>query len=342
MKYKLLGLLAGVALFSSCATIFNSKTQKVNFYGLDEDSKMILNDSIYNLPTRVEIKRSKEPLKIQYITDKTSSHDIHRYFSFAYVPGNIFLNYASGIGFLVDIKTPKKYAYKNNIVLAHDLPTNKSEQAAFIGDKLKNIEKVKMFAHDREKKLFDKHFNIQTGDFFHTIQLPSLTFFNFDNQNLDSNVYGGLFSVGYGFEKFYTNKKFWGVYATLRTNRFDLIISELAETYDDIYEVSLALTNNHVISPRWSVGYGIRGNYNMNHYEEYYFTYTVDDIILRQNVDKVKNYYLTLGAEANIQFKLNKGFYLGYTHGQQFYKFSTNENTSYFGFSTGIDFKYKF
>ena len=59
MKYKFLSFLLGSLLLSSCATIFNSKTQKVNFYGLDEDSKMILNDSIYNLPTRVEVKRSK-------------------------------------------------------------------------------------------------------------------------------------------------------------------------------------------------------------------------------------------------------------------------------------------
>src|SRR5690554_7056611 len=69
-------------LLTSCATILNRNHQKVNFYGDEPNSKMVFNDSVYELPVRLRVERSSKSLSVDYLTNETSENTIRRKLDF--------------------------------------------------------------------------------------------------------------------------------------------------------------------------------------------------------------------------------------------------------------------
>ncbi len=332
-------------LLTSCATIFNQKQQKVNFYGDEPNSKMIYNDSIYELPVRLKVERSGHNLKTEYVTDETTENSIRRKLDFKFVPGNIFFTLGAGIAFLIDSQTPKKYKYPSNVVLTHKNFQNKREwgnyQKQYFDENSREIEENRLFVDENEKKLFEKHQFKSKGDRFHVIQLPSFTAFDIATKD-DRESFAGLFTVGYGFEKFYTDKMFWSAEATLRTNHFDLIFSNLDDDKDNVLQTTIAIHNNHLINKRWEIGYGLRASFNMLDYEAYYYNYSNSGILISSTISRVKDHFFTMGASFRGTYHLGKGFYGGVSFAPDFVKFADYGNISEFNSTYGIDLKYKF
>jgi hypothetical protein len=120
MKF-IAGLLM-LLLFTSCATIFNKKTCKVNFITTPGDSKIVYKDSIYESPVTLNVKRSKEPLKITQVYDtikkdytiKASPNGQFLYGNLAGLEGLLVF---VPIPYLIDLTNPKRFYYGSNLEL---------------------------------------------------------------------------------------------------------------------------------------------------------------------------------------------------------------------------------
>jgi hypothetical protein len=109
-------------LFSSCATIFNKKTCKVNFITKPGGSRIIYKDSIYDSPVTLNVKRSKEPLRITQVYDtlkkdyiiKASPNAQFLYCNLAGISGILFF---VPVPYIVDLTNPKRFYYGSNLEL---------------------------------------------------------------------------------------------------------------------------------------------------------------------------------------------------------------------------------
>ncbi|HUH25718.1 MAG TPA: hypothetical protein VLY87_03765 [Flavobacterium sp.] len=344
MKKRIILIAILPFLFTSCATIFNQKHQKINFYGDEPNSKMMFKDSVYELPVRLRIERSKSDLKAQYVTNETTENSIRRRLDFKYLPGNIFFTYGAGIAFLVDVKTQKKYKYPSKIVLTHQEFPNRGKwvdyQKQYFDEHEEEIENNRLFVDEKEKNVYEKHAFKSKGDRFHVIQFPSLSIFDIGTKDQRSS-FAGLFTVGYGFEKFYTDKMFWSAEATLRTNNFDLILSSLDNYKDDVWQTSLSVHNNHLLTKRWEIGYGLRASYNMLSYETFYYNYN-SGIFMSSTRAQIKDRFITIGASFKTSYHLGKGFYGGLSYAPDFVKYADYGNFSEYNATYGIDLRFKF
>jgi hypothetical protein len=114
---KLPSLLYCCLLFSSCATLLNSGTQKINIY-TDKRIKVISvakSLSVFNDSDAVYVERSKSPLTILVQLDSIPKTVAVTSTSSLAFWSNIYFNY--GLGMLVDMNNAKRYAYPKNIYL---------------------------------------------------------------------------------------------------------------------------------------------------------------------------------------------------------------------------------
>ena len=100
-----------VLLISSCASISLEKTYKLEIKS-DKISKIQYQDSIYSLPTKIEIYRSTKPLKFTYIADSINHNfEFNAIHNPNFVYGNLFVG-----GYHIDLLNPKRFYYgKTNI-----------------------------------------------------------------------------------------------------------------------------------------------------------------------------------------------------------------------------------
>lgn len=344
MKKIIILTIALPFLLTSCATILNRSHQKVNFYGDEPNSKMVFNDSVYELPVRLRVERSSKSLSVDYLTNETSENTIRRKLDFKYLPGNIFLGPASGVAFLVEGRTPKKYRYPLNILLTHQKFEKRGDlidyQKNYFFEHKEEIENNRLFVDEKEKYVYEKHQNKSKGDRFHVIHLPS--FSAFDIGTIDQREsFAGLFTVGYGFEKFYTDKMFWSAELTVRTNWFDLILSSLDDHKDSFVQTSISVHNNHLMGKRWEVGYGIRASYNMLNYEAIYYNYN-NGIFMSSTYAQIKDYYISAGASGRVSYHFGKGLYGGLSYAPDFVKYADYGNRSEYNATYGLDLRFKF
>ena len=331
-------------LLTSCATILNRSHQKVNFYGDEPNSKMVYNDSVYELPVRLGVERSHKNLEVNYLTNETSENSIRRKLDFKYLPGNIFFGPASGVAFLTEGRTPKKYRYPSDILLTHQKFEDPDDLIDYRKDYLhkhrKEIENNRLFVDEKEQYVFEKHANKSKGDRFHVIHFPS--FSAFDVGTVDQREsFAGLFTLGYGFEKFYTDKMFWSADFTVRTNWFDLILSATDTFKDSFVQSSIAFHNNHLIGKRWEAGYGIKASYNRLNYEAIYYNYN-NGIFMSTTYARIKDYYMSVGVSGRVAYHFGKGFYGGISYAPDFMKFADYGNRSEYNATYGLDLRFKF
>jgi hypothetical protein len=108
---------------TSCATILNKSTTKINIY-TTEPSEIILNtDTLYAIDNkaRLIVQRSNDTIYLNSLTDKQEKTVlIAPKFSPTYLC-NIF-NY--GIGFLIERKNPKRFTYPSRVFVDTDDPTD--------------------------------------------------------------------------------------------------------------------------------------------------------------------------------------------------------------------------
>jgi len=125
--HKLTFLLVGSALlFSSCASILNSKTTSINFATSEPARLVIENDTINSnkVGQNIEVARNRVPLNVEIIQDdKTKNIDVYSRNSAAYYANFVGIplyGVPTLIGLVVDNKNPKRYAYPKTVFIDTD------------------------------------------------------------------------------------------------------------------------------------------------------------------------------------------------------------------------------
>ena len=109
-------------VFSSCATIVNNKYQKVSILIDDEFPELIINytDTFTQHSVEVEILRSRKDVAMQLRSDENEGLVfLESRLSPEFTLGNL-INYTWGLGWLIDLPSPKKYQYSRAVKLSFD------------------------------------------------------------------------------------------------------------------------------------------------------------------------------------------------------------------------------
>ena len=104
---------------SSCATLFNSRTKKLEIV-TDGPATVVMNNdtlkNINNLRHRTEVLRQRAPLALSVYNDTLSKIiTVHSNSSFAF-----YANFGlfHGLGMLIDRKNPKRFTYPNTVYIS--------------------------------------------------------------------------------------------------------------------------------------------------------------------------------------------------------------------------------
>jgi hypothetical protein len=109
-------------IISSCATLVNNKYQKINILIEDETPELIINytDTFTQHSFDVEILRSRKDVAMQLRSDQNEGVVfLESRLSPEFTLGNL-INYTWGLGWLIDLPSPKKYQYHRAVKLSFD------------------------------------------------------------------------------------------------------------------------------------------------------------------------------------------------------------------------------
>ena len=121
---RLVVVLLTVLLSTSCATLINTRTVRVNVFS-DTDSVKVHfnNDSLnwHNLPTNIDVIRSKNNLMITTQKDTTQKQiEVKRRLSTAFWLGNLSFGPFDVLGYIVDLTNHKRFTYPKTIFIDYN------------------------------------------------------------------------------------------------------------------------------------------------------------------------------------------------------------------------------
>lgn len=245
---KKLFALAAVLCLTSCATIFNREEYKMKVFSYDANMKAEINDSLYNLPAYVKVKRSKEDLKVTLITDS-----MRKDFTVKASPNAelIYGNFLFSIGypgaFAIDMTTQKRFTYGKKIRL------DKNATDSIIEPPI-----LKSW-----NDFVKKEYTTPKNTWAFTASIPYANQFYQQPRNEGTKSRVGFFGISAGLEYYYKDNRFVKISAAAPID-FDLPFPAPLDKFDS-YEImrasNFSLTDNYKFN-RISFGYGL--NYTIH------------------------------------------------------------------------------
>lgn len=222
-------LIISLISLSSCATIFNNKTQKIQII-TDPNIIVLSNDSTLKKSNYIDeylVFRDKKPLRVAL---KVENRDTTVLLKSKLTPlffSNLLFNY--GIGMALEIDKPNIFNYSPQTYL-----TFKNGSVKAISGIFKN-----------------------KGDLDLHIGIPHFNFFNAKTLNKNINT-GGFWGIESGFDFYHKNKQFVSINIGNVTNFPIPIIGAIKLTGErnSVSTYYLNLRNNHLIN-RLALGYGL-------------------------------------------------------------------------------------
>lgn len=305
-------LLIFVLIFSSCATILNSKTKRIDIT-TTEAAKIIVNhDTIPMVNNRIVVRvpRQDDSLKIKIIGNRISkSAFIKAENSFAYWL-NAYPTPMLWTGFLIDNRNPKRYTYPGRLYF------NMSDSSSPV------------FLFDPSDK---------KGQLLLYISLPWINCFYMKPgaEDYKSNI--GFWGIGLGVDYYYNARQFINLKASAVTDFFvpfpaAVDIKGLNELMSSSY---LALSNNHKIK-NFSLGYGL--SFERNTWNLRYFGSRPDTLTTDQQPRKKSNN--AIGFVFPVYYQTGRSFYVGMIYRPTIFRIATNTQFAY-EHLISIDFGWK-
>ena len=277
-------------MISSCATLSNSPTVKVNIYSDTDSVKVYVNNDSLNwqaLPTSIDVMRSKNNLMVTAQKDTIQKQiEVKRETSTAFWLGNAFPSFfyssAGIVGYVIDLTSPKRFTYPKTVLL------NFNDNGEF------------SFEQKRDLIPFEKNdirLNLKSSLFNHLSLNP--------NSEFREDKFG---FVGYGIGLEYGYSK----------NRFLETSFSFAMTYewpfpvhiDKVYNKSLfsyyLSTTDNFVCNRFSFGYGI--NYSVNYWKEWYRDFKTEGL---PTIDETSYTNKNLGITVNTYYRIGKALNIG-------------------------------
>ena len=248
MKIRFLLLLMPL-LLTSCGTILNKKSYPLNIRSNAANASVRVYDSIYRLPAKVEVMRSKEDLYVTLITDTLSrTYTIPAIYDRATLACNILTqSLFCPIGIIIDHRTEKGFYYRRKIFLdANDTV----------------YEKIPL---RKDRSILYQP--IPKGQVNFTLSLPWINSFHLQPPGITAKDKTGFLGISGGLEYYYEDNRFVKVMASGVMSFQAPVPVPIIGEYDIIRSFSMDLTHNH----RWRrfmIGYG--PSWQVNEYHEFY------------------------------------------------------------------------
>ncbi len=351
--FRISALLVTVG-FTSCSTIFSTKTQKLHVFSNADNAQVTVNDSVYNLPAQIYVARSKEPLEIAY---QSENKQIDTVFKAKHSPlfylGNILNAPAFGAGYVVDLANQNRFKYRKNIYFndKDSLEIYEFRADRYLAEHNIADEEQRQHIHEKFKKDYlaaaanrkirqekeFKRFNPTEGTVKFNIQPPTLFFAGVstknENVNQFSNTLGG-FGLGVGLDYYYKNNQFLGIEGSARSNVFNLITGP--SDYISVAKYDLSLRKGHRLK-RFEVGYGIS-------FVNTYFNYATPSYY---DVHDDRNWHdgvthTSLGFSTLFNYQLTSVMFVGIRYNPSVYSFRKTGNGFDYEHVLGIDYRIKF
>jgi hypothetical protein len=231
------------------------RNYNVEIYSNVSNSKAQILDSTYDLPTKINLKRSKNDLDIQLISDtskisftvKTSPNPVFLY-------GNLLWMQVSPAAYLIDFTNQKRFYYGKSIYLD-------------INDSNRIIRPpVSKFYYDYFSKIYPSN----KGQINIVLSLPWINSFYLQPQNESSKLNTGFWGISFGLEYFYKEYKYISLNANAVSDFFVPVPAavDISGEYEMMSSTYFSITDNFKFK-RFSVGYGI--NYSKNTWDFRYY-----------------------------------------------------------------------
>ncbi len=303
-------VLAGTALcLTSCATIISKKEYNLRVLSHEDNMKAVINDSIYTLPAKVKVKRSKEDLKITLIGD-TLRRDftVKSSPSPEFVYGNLVFMQACPIGYAVDFTTQKRFYYGRKVNLDRNAPDSIIEPRIL----------------RRWNNYFSKKYTTPKGTWAFTASIPYANGFYQQPKNEPAKDQYGFFGTSIGMEYYYKDDRFvkvtTGAYIDFEVpvpvplDRFD--------SYETMSAYNLLLTDNHKFN-RFSFGYGL--NYTIHSWRMVNHDWEFPS---NDEEPRAKDSH-SFGLTANAYYQVINGLSVGLVYSPTFYNVFPKGGASY-------------
>lgn len=316
MKKTLFAILT-CFLLSSCATILKKKDYDLIITSNLSNVKVKVYDSIYKLPKKIKVTRSKEDLELKLISDtliydyrvKSSPNPTFLFW-------NLIGMHLSPVNYAVDFTNQKRFYYGESIYL------NTNDTTRIIEPPIRKL----------WSEYFGKKYPRHKNDINLTLSVPYINGFNFEPNNVGTKVNTGFWGISAGLEYFYQDDKYISLKFVGATDIF--VPVPAAVTYSDVREnlstTYIDLTDNFKFG-RLNLGYGL--NYSVNNYR---FIDETDP----NNYIEFKKKNQSFGLTANTYFQFGKSFFLGVVYRPTFFRINPTMDLNY-EHLISVDFAFK-
>jgi hypothetical protein len=316
MKNFLL-LFSTLFVFTSCATLFDKASYPIKVDSNEKSAKIVVHDSIYVLPAKIEVARSKDDLHLKLTTDTlTREYCVKASVTPNYLYGNVFWYYGAPFAYWADSKTPKRFYYGTDIYL--DTRDTSSILYTPLARKYRNF--------------FTRPYPTSKGQLNLTVAFPWVNHFMLHPEADNRKASIGFWGISAGLEYYYQTNRYLSVEGSLNTDYFypfPVPVDSYLERR--MYANILSIGNNHRIK-RFYVGYGL--DYAQHRWEVKpggYGGWFEPTIKTSQSV----------GLHVNGYYQLAKHYYVGIIYRPYFFKISPSMQFDY-EHLISIDFAWKF
>ncbi len=301
-------LLVGIFLFllSSCATILNKKTHTVLVASNVENASAKINDSIYQLPQHVEIRRSNKDLPVTLYYDSLAIHYIVKpspspYFLYLNLAGF----YIAPINYAIDFTNKRRFNYGRSIYL------NSRDSVRVVVPPIRR----------HWVKYLSKNYPGSKNNFNIVLAVPFINNFNFKPVGGERIIHTGFLGIGAGSEYFYRPSKYISLKASVAADAVAPVpapvsYGSIRESLNGIY---VEATDN-VKFGRLNLGYGL--NYGSNIWRYSNREDRDNPIVIR----KANN---SIGVTANSFFQFSRILFVGASYRTGLLKLSDKSPLDY-------------
>lgn len=295
LRYALSGLLI-CTLLSSCATIFNSRYQRITINTTKPSTIIINSDTVLTSKNMAQfrLRRSKEAVQIISITDSiTKEVPVKSRTSSTYYTN--ILNY--GPGFIIDLYSTKRHAYPDEIFL------NSTD----------TISKFKRYRIPLK------------GDLLLNGSFPHFNIFKLRPDGQGTKASAGFFGGSLGLDYYYTAKRFLNISGSAVLDFFLPIPAPVRYSHNRqvMNSVYASLSNNYRIDA-FSVGYGLA--FARNNWKYVYHDVYDGEQVRRDDIFRTNN---SLGFIFSSYLQTRTNFSIGILYRPTFYRLNTNNHFQY-------------
>lgn len=316
---KLYLIYAILFLLSSCCALLDHTHYSAYFDANTSDAKLQVNDSVYKLPSYVELERSNKDLEVQLNSEEVSrSYTLRPSVSPTFLYSNIFLHYTAPLGYLIDLRTPKRFYYGKAILLDINYPDSVIYTPLVQG----------------YRDLLYKTYPSLKGQLNFTASLPWVNHFVLkpDNDQTQSNT--GFMGISGGLEYFNLDKRFVSIRVSRNTDYFFLFpVPAYPPVTDKRYATIIGLANNHYLG-KITYGYGV-SFFNNSWKYNCFFCDPDDGVVHKEFISR------SVGLNFNVYWQLTQHAFGGLNYQPSLWRISPQPKFEY-EHLLSLDFMWKF